>query len=262
MCHPDPIGGGAGEDVRPLEQINIPSGSEQMPAYISRPDSAGPSPAILIISDVFGASPFYQEMAGRLAHEGYTCLLPDFFFRVGPLAQMTGEAAMARAAKLRDDSTLADIDAALSYLSEQDDIEPKAAGVMGFCMGGTLALATAERNSNTGATCVFYGFPVNRRPSPGRELSPITDVARIQAPLIGFWGDQDAGVGMENVQRLDQELNRLNKDYEIIIYPGAGHGFMARRSEADTAAAEDAWPKMLQFFDKQLRAGSLTGPQA
>jgi carboxymethylenebutenolidase len=251
MCHAEPIMGGAGEDVRPVEQVTVSTGSEQMPGYVSRPAGDAAAPAILIISDIFGASPFYQEIAGRLANEGYLALLPDLFFRLGGLEQQSMEAAMARAGRLNEQQTLGDLQAAVAYLLGRPDVQPKSPGMMGFCMGGTYAMLLAEASPDLGAACVFYGFPVNRR--GGR--SPIDAVERINAPLIGFWGDQDAGVGMENVQRLDQELERLNKDYRILIYPGAGHGFMARRSEADTAAAEDAWPAMLQFFDKNLRLG-------
>lgn len=252
MCHAEPIMGGAQENVRPVEQISIGRGSEQLPAFISRPAGNAPSPALLMISDVFGASPFYQQLAGRLAHEGYTVLLPDLFFRIGPLQEQTLDAAILRAARLDTDQTLQDVAVALDYLQHQKGVEPKAVAVTGFCMGGTLTMLIAEHNAEIGGACVFYGFPVNHR-DPSR--SPIDEVEKIQCPLLGFWGDQDAGVGMENVQRLDRELARLDKNYEIVIYPGAGHGFMARRTPADAAAAEDAWPKMLQFLDRVLRAG-------
>jgi carboxymethylenebutenolidase len=259
MCHPDPIMGGAGEDVRPVEQLTIRSGAESMPAYISRPAGGGPSPAILLITDVFGASPFYQEMAGRLAHEGYITLVPDVFHRVGGLPEQTLDHARARAGKLSDDLLIQDLSASIDHLIAQREVEPKQIGVMGFCMGGTLVMIMGARRADAIAGgAIYYGFPVNAHPTPTRPISAIDEVAGIRAPMIGFWGDQDAGVGMDNVARLQQEMQRLNKDFTSTIYPGAGHGFMARRSEADASAAEDAWPNMLQFFDKTLRAGSVT----
>src|SRR5713226_3818014 len=260
MCHPDPIRGGAGEDVRPVEQITISTGSERLPAFIRRPAGGGPSPALLLITDVFGASPFYQEMAGQLAHEGYTTLVPDVFHRVGELMEQTLPAAVERAGKLIDDLLVQDLSASIDYLRGRPDVEPKQVGCMGFCMGGTFTLIMGARRPDAiAAGAIYYGFPVNGRPSPTRPLSAIDEVSRITAPMIGFWGDQDAGVGMDNVEKLRQEMQRLNKDFTCTVYPGAGHGFMARRSEPDTAAAEDAWPKMLQFFDKTLRVGSLAG---
>ena len=260
MCHADPIMGGAGEDVRPVEQSSIASGGDSLPVFVSRPDGAGPGPAILLISDVFGASPFYQEMAGRLAHLGYLTIVPDFFFRVGPLAEQTLEAAVARAGKLTDDLLLQDVNAAIDHLGGRNDVEPKRPGVMGFCMGGTLTMiAAARRGRDIAGGASFYGFPVNRRPAPGRALSPIDEVANTSAPLIAFWGDDDTNVGMDNVDRWVKAMQAQGKDFSYTIYPNAHHGFMARRSEADVAAAEDAWPSMLQFFDKTLRVGSLAG---
>ena len=128
---------------------------------------------------------------------------------------------------------------------------------MGFCMGGTFTLLMGARRPDAiAAGAIYYGFPVNRHPTPTRPLSAIDEVAQITAPMIGFWGDQDAGVGMDNVEKLRQEMQRLNKDFSCTIYPGAGHGFMGRRSDPDVAAAEDAWPAMLRFFDKTLRVGA------
>jgi dienelactone hydrolase len=260
MCHPDPIMGGAGEDVRPVETLTIRTGSENMPAFLSRPAGSGPAPAILLISDVFGATPFYQEMAGRLAHEGYLTLVPDVFFRVGGLSEQTLDAARERFGRVSDDLMIQDLCASIDALRDRPDVGPKQVGVMGFCLGGTMTLLMgARRPEHVAAGAIYYGFPVNAHPTPMRSFSAIDEVSKITAPMIGFWGDQDAGVGMENVARLQEEMQRLNKDFTCSIYPGAGHGFMARRTEADTSASEDAWPAMLQFFDNRLRVGSVAG---
>ena len=257
MCHPDAIMGGAGEDVEPVERITVSTGGEEMPAYFSRPAGSGTAPGVLLITDVFGATGFYQEMAGRLAHEGYATIVPDVFFRVGALTERTLEGAVQRASKLVDDLLIRDLSASIDYLRDRADVAPKQLGCMGFCMGGTFTLIMAARRSDAiGAGAIYYGFPVNRHPTPARPLSAIDEVAGISAPMIGFWGDQDAGVGMDNVEKLGQEMQRLNKDFSCTIYPNAGHGFMGRRSDADSAAAEDAWPAMLQFFENKLRVGS------
>ena len=257
MCHPEAMMGGAGDDVEAVEEVSINTGDEIMPAFFSRPAGSGRVPGVLLITDVFGATGFYREMAGRLAHEGYAVIVPDVFCRVGELAERTLEAAVQRAGKLVDDLLVQDLSACIDYLVGRDDIAPKQVACMGFCMGGTLTLIMGARRPDAiAAGAIYYGFPVNRRPTPERPLSAIDEVAQIQAPMIGFWGDQDAGVGMDNVERLRQEMDRLNKDFSCTIYKDAGHGFMGRRSEADTAAAEDAWPAMLQFFDKTLRVGS------
>ena len=253
MCHPMAIAGGAGDDSRPVERVTIQCGNEQMPAYISEPEGAGPHPAVVIICDIFGAGPFYQDLAGRLAYQGYLALLPDIFHRLGELPEQTMDAARARNTKLSDERAIDDLGKAIEYLQQRSDVAPKQIGLMGFCLGGTLTILMAARNEAVGAGCIYYGFPVNRNLTANKPFSPVDEVPNIKAPLIGFWGDQDTGVGMDNVRRFEQEMQRYNKAGEIHIYPGAGHGFLARRSEPDMQAANDSWPKMLGFFDKHLR---------
>ena len=97
MCHPEAIMGGAGEDVEPVEKITITTGGERMPAYFSRPSGNSPAPGVLLITDIFGCTGFYREMAGRLAHEGYSVIVPDVFCRVGDLVEQTLEGAVQRA---------------------------------------------------------------------------------------------------------------------------------------------------------------------
>jgi carboxymethylenebutenolidase len=260
MCHPDAIMGGAGEDVRPVEEIEIPVGSERMQAYLSHPAGSGPWPALMLIPDIMGAGPFYQEMAGRLAHEGYLTAVPEIFFRLGPLPEVTLEHALKRNANLTHPDLEAQLSATIDYLQARPDVEPKSIGTLGFCLGGSWVIVmSARRPDDIAGGAIFYGFPVNARPTPSQPISPIDEVATISSPLIGFWGDQDAGVGMDNVERFQREMERQNKDFVCTIYPGAGHAFMSGRTEADSAAEKDAWPNMLQFFDRTLRAGSLAG---
>ena len=152
MCHPEPIMGGAGEDVRPVEQVTISAGSERVPAYLSRPAGSGPSPALLLITDVFGASPFYQEMAGRLAHEGYTTLVPDVFHRVGELMEQTLPAAVERAGKLIDDLLVQDLSASIDYLQGR----PEAGRLHGLLHGWDVH--------------DDHGSPPPRRHRRGRDL--------------------------------------------------------------------------------------------
>src|SRR5256885_13302347 len=138
MCHPEVPEGQPTPRVT-TEEITIPAtGGDSMPAMLALPEG-GPAPAVLVICDVFGRSPFYESLAARIATAGFEALLPDFFFRVGPLAERTREAAFARRARLDERGTLDDLQAALRWLRER----PGPAGRIGtvrFCIGGTLVL--------------------------------------------------------------------------------------------------------------------------
>ena len=221
---------------------------EKMPALLCRPQT-GAGAGVLVVADVFGRSPFYEDLAGRLALAGFTALLPDYFFRQGPLPEPTREAAMARREKLDQNQTLVDLSQAIDWLH----LQPFAAGpigTIGFCMGGTLVLDLAAERDDLATVC-FYGFPAGSA-LPGGPPAPLTLADQMNGPLLGFWGDQDAGVGMDNVERLAAALKTRGVDFEHTIYPGLGHGFMAA-SKLDPAheaydAACRSWTRTIEFY--------------
>src|SRR5205807_1930822 len=178
MCHPE-VPPGQPEPSVSTREVSIETGAEQMPALRADPDGGSGAP-VLVVSDIFGRSPFYENLAGRLAKAGFTALLPEFFFRQGPLAERTREAAPA----------------------------------------------------------------------------PLEVADRITGPIIGFWGDQDEGVGMANVERLAEALGERGVDFQHTIYPGLGHGFMSASGlEAGNPgydAACEAWTRSLGFFREHL----------
>jgi carboxymethylenebutenolidase len=227
-------------------EVEVPliGNRERMPALLCRPQT-GAGAGVLVVADVYGRSPFYEDLAGRLALAGFTALLPEYFFRQGPLGERTREAAMARREQLDQKQTLVDLSQAIDWLH----LQPFAAGpigTVGFCMGGTLVLdLTAERDDL--ATVCYYGFP-----AATAVPAPLDLADRMQGPILGFWGDQDAGAGMDNVERLEALLKARGVEVEFVIYPGLGHGFMAA-SQLDPAheaydAACRSWTRTIEFY--------------
>src|SRR2546422_3921955 len=148
-------------------------------------------------------------------------MTPDYFFREGSLPEPTREAAMARAKQLDFKRWGRDMSAALDWLRARPDVNG-IVGTIGFCMGGTQALLLAARRDDIAATVSYYGFPADAR----TEASPIEVAAKMQGPILGHWGDQDTGVGMDNVERLRAGLLAAGVEHEFQIYPGLGHGFL------------------------------------
>lgn len=255
MCHPDAGLPFAGSAPIAEEEIALSSIDQAIRTTLYRAsarETAVAPPGVVLIHDVFGHSEFYRDMGQRLAAAGFTTLLPDLFHRQGPIPHRDREAASARRARLDDRVALADLAAALQYLRDEEGA-PRV-GTIGFCMGGTLAMLLAAREP-LAAAVVFYGFPASR----GRtELAPfqvLDEVDRIAAPLLGFWGDQDAGVGMDNVQRLDTTLDEHGKPHEIVIYPGLPHGFLTFDEAAPFGQeSRDAWTRTLAFFADRLKS--------
>ena len=223
--------------------IPLPSG-ELLPGLLALPEGTSRG-SVLVVNDVFGRSPFYENLSRRLAVAGFTALAPEYFFREGPLAEPTREAAMERRQRLDHARTVEDLDAALGWLQAETGAKGRL-GTIGFCMGGTFVLQLAARREDL-ATVSFYGFPG----AMGAE-----ERERIHGPLLGFWGDQDAGVGMDRGEELRRSLEARRVEHELTIYPGLGHGFMKASGLEPGGDGYDqaceAWTRTLDFYRKQL----------
>lgn len=250
MCHESitwPISGGA-PTVANLEHLQ--RAEIELPTYVARPEDEGKRAAVVLVHDINGPTDFYRDMAGRLAEEGYLTALPNLFVRQGDLNDPHDMGA--RSARLRavnKDLALEDILAVVRFLRDEQGAEGPI-GLIGFCMGGTLAMLSASLPGGPDAAVSFYGFPAKR---DGWPVAPMDRAETVRVPLLLIVGDQDSSVGMHNMEQYEAKLDVANKDYESITYPGVGHGFMTFDERADSfPQASDAWTATLQFLDEQL----------
>lgn len=254
MCHPEVPEGQEMPRVR-TEEVEVPlGGGGQMPALLALPDGAE-RPGVLIVSDIFGCSPFYENLAARLAQAGFQALLPNYFFRVGGLAEITRDAALERRSRLDERQSLRDLETAAAWLRTRPGAGGRL-GTVGFCMGGTLVLDLTASVRELATVC-YYGFP--GRPSRQTAFTPpapLDIVDSLRGPILGFWGDQDAPVGMENVALLAAALKTRGTAFEHTVYPGLGHGFLsASQFDPDHAAykaACESWTRAITFFRANL----------
>lgn len=258
MCHPEVPAGQTTPDVQ-RQEVQVPvGGGESMPAMFASPEGHE-GPGVLLINDIMGRSPFYESLAARLATAGFHVLLPEFFFREGPLADRNLDLARERLGKLDEPRALDNLSSAIDWLQGQAGVRGDRTGMFGFCLGGTYVLDLAARRNDMAGVC-FYGFPAAGG-GPKSAPSPLSQVDKIKGPLLGFWGDQDVGVGMDNVQKLADELGKRNVDFEYTIFPGLGHGFMAA-SQLDPnhdayAKACEAWTRTVDFYRNNLGAKAI-----
>lgn len=238
MCHTNAPAGQITPDAARREvMVSLPNG-EQMPALEVGDEGSRP---VIVVADVFGRSPFYEHLSALLAQAGFRALLPDYFFRQGPLAGADKQAALARRARLDEHATLGDLAAAVDYLRPRPgDI----VGTVGFCMGGTLVLDLASTLDGL-ATVAYYGFPA----APATNTSPprpLDLVHELRGPVLAFWGDQDETVGIETVEKY---VATAPAKLAHRILPGLGHGFLA---DADFGAVDDAaarsWRETVDFL--------------
>ena len=246
MCHPEVPEGTTPPDVR-TEDATIDVSEGAMPTFVALPERT-PAPAVLVVNDVFGRSPFYDLIARRLAQAGFIAATPEFFFREGALPEPTRDAAMARAKRLDFSRTVDDMSAAIDWLRRRTDTTDRV-GTIGFCMGGTIVLLLAARRDDIAASVCYYGFPADTRTS----ARPIDLAAKMKGPILGLWGDQDAGVGMDNVAQLDAALTAADVAHEFHVYPGLGHGFLkASLEDAGTPGYKQAcesWTRTIAVYD-------------
>lgn len=252
MCHPEPAG--AVSDLAATETDVTVSAREPIPATLYRAASGPGTPGVVLIHDVYGHQPFYRALGARLARAGFTTILPDLFHRQGPIPDRDREAALARRASFSEPIALDDLAAVTRFLRDEEGA--RRIGAMGFCMGGSLTMLLAARQP-LAAGVIYYGFPVNRNRTPNAPFQPLDEAGAIEAPLLGFWGDRDAGVGMDNVALMDEALTKYAKPHEFVIYPGLPHGFLTFDPSAAFATESlDSWDRAIRFLREQLSAGA------
>jgi carboxymethylenebutenolidase len=240
-------------------EIEIPLCSgETLPSLLVGPDGDAQRPAILVAGDIGGARrPFIDLIARQLAGQGYDAIVPEFFFRQGPLSEFTQDAIRARRAKLDDVQTLSDLEAATDWLQRRPVMAGVTVGAIGFCLGGTFVLNLSARRSDL-ATVAYYGFP---GPTPARAgvqgPYPLDETEGLHGPVLAFWGDQDQRAGQEHIRRYVDSFAQRDVDFTAVIYPGLGHNFLAMSWEPDATGhdlAMDSWRQALAFFSSHLGA--------
>jgi carboxymethylenebutenolidase len=222
-----------GQDIKLTASDNF-----QLGAY--RADPAGaPKGAIVVIQEIFGVNHHIRNVCDRLAAEGYVAIAPAIFDRIEPnftSGYSPDEITVARkfvanpdwAAMLRD--TQAAIDAVKS-------VGP--VGIVGFCLGGSVAYAAATKLSGLKAAVGYYG---------GAIVRFADDKPTVPTQL--HFGEKDTGIPLSDVETIKAKRSEV----EVFVYPGAQHGFHCdERASYDKASADVAWPRSMEFFAKHLK---------
>ena len=146
---------------------------------------------------------------------------------------------------LNDDEIVADVAKAIDHLEKQPGVRKGRIGITGFCMGGRVSfLAAAALPDRIAAAAPFYGGGI-----------PVDRTATLKAPVLAFFGDQDPFIPLDHVEKLKAEAKRLGKAVEVVVYPGAPHGFFCNERDSYRAeAAADAWQRTKAFFKKHLQS--------
>ena len=223
--------------------VEFPSNGSTAQGWFA-PSATGSGPAVLVIQEWWGLVPHIQEVVDRFAAEGFTALAPDLYH--GETTTEPDEAGKLMMA-LNVQAAAKDMDAAIDYLLASDAVTSERVGVIGFCMGGGLALVSACHSaSKVGAVAPFYGL------IPWEGAKP--DLSLLEAPVRGHFAELDGFFGPDAARELEAEMREAGKDASIEIHPGVDHAFFndTRPEVYQAAEAEKAWESTLEFFRGSL----------
>lgn len=227
-----------------------------MRVYRVRPrrDEAAPPPAaVILLQEAFGVNEHIQDVARRIAAEGYLAVAPDLFHRsnTAEVDYSDLDTAMALIGELGPDEVIPDVRTVFSALVEQEQIPADRIAVVGFCFGGWAAFAAATALP-LAASVVFYG--------PGivsGTHAVLTRVAGISGPVLMHVGDADPTIPAEDLAAIRAAARETGVDLRLVVHPGTGHGFHCdlRPDVYDADAAGRAWLQTVDFLEHQLGRG-------
>lgn len=221
-------------------EYDSPQGGGRMRGYLARPTSgAARLPGVLVIHENRGLNPHIEDIARRLALEGYLAFAPD---ALTPLGGYPGNEDAARElfGQLNRDTLVNDFVAAFEFLEGHADCTGSV-GAVGFCFGGGMVNQLAARLPELDAGVAFYGSQVPADQVPGIEAPLLLHYAGIDERINAGWPVYETALRDNGVE------------YEAYVYEGANHGFNNDTTPRfDAGAAERAWRRTLDFFKTHL----------
>jgi len=235
----DPTGDPTGE------MVEFPVNGHTGAGYLA-PAHEGAGLAVIVIQEWWGLEGHVKDVCDRLAAEGCTALAPDLY-RGSTVAHGEPDEAARAAMALDLDRAAKELSGAVEFLLEHPAVRGRTVGVVGFCIGGGLALWLATlRPDRVAAVVPFYGL------IPWSAVQP--DYSRLEAAVEGHYAEDDDMAGPPAVERLEETLTELGKEVRTFLYPGTHHAFFndSRPEVYDEEAARVAWVRTLEFLRAKL----------
>jgi carboxymethylenebutenolidase len=233
---------------RHQEWVKLKQGDREVQCFVVYPEVKNQATVIVMIHEIFGLSDWAREMADELAAQGYIVVAPDLLSGAAPNGggsdAFTNQSAVIKAVSgLPADQVTGDLNAAVDYAAKIPAANGKVV-VAGFCWGGGQSFRFATTSKAVKAAFVFYGPP-----PPKTE-----DIANISCSVYGFYGGNDQRITV-TVPKMVEAMKAAGKQYDPVIYDGAGHGFMRAgeapdASDANKKARDAAFQRWLELLKK------------
>jgi carboxymethylenebutenolidase len=235
-----PIAGGALD----AESITLESADgTPFSAFLARPTS--PTGAgIVVLPDVRGLAPYYEELALRFAERGVAAIAIDYFGRTAGLGRRgEGFDHMPHVGQTTWDGLVGDIRAAVARLREEG---VGSVFTVGFCFGGRLSFLAASLGLDLAGVIGFYGWPTG--PSRNDTPAPADVAGAMRAPVLGIFGGADQGITSSVVGEFERALSAAGVAHELTSYPGAPHSFFDRKADEFREQSDAAWEHVQRFI--------------
>ncbi len=221
------------------------------------------APALVLAPEVFGVDAHQRDVAVRFAREGFSTLAVELWSREGlpgprptpqePSPKWTPEQVRAAVYALSDRRVLGDLDGGLAWLAARADVDAHKLAAVGFCMGGNHVYQLGCHSRRVAAVVDFYGRLVYAELNSAKPMQPLEYALNLSVPLLAFFGERDSTIPPEHVAAFRQRLEQGCKNFEIVTYPEAGHGFFNdTRATYRREESLDAWRRTLEFLRREL----------
>jgi carboxymethylenebutenolidase len=220
-------------------RVSYDAAGTKINGYLAKPNGGAKHPAVIVIHENRGLTPHIQDVARRMALEGFLAFAPDMLTPLGgtPANESEGPAMIG---KLDADETVARLAAAVPFLAKNAQCTGKV-GVVGFSWGGGMVNRLMAAGTSLNAGVPYYGAQI-----------PAAAVPKISGPLLLQYAGEDARINA-GIPDYEAALKANKKAYEVFIYAGAAHGFNNDTGQRyHKEAAQLAWSRTVAFFKKDL----------
>jgi carboxymethylenebutenolidase len=239
-------------------------GGDDVRGVAARPSFHGTKrPGLVLVQEAFGIDAHIRSLVARFAGEGFVVVAPDLYSREGtpgpkptredPEPMWSMDDVRAAVSALPDRRVLGDLEGALVHLASDPEVDAKRLGAVGFCMGGNYAYLLGCKSMRVRAVVDFYGRFIYKDLTANKPMQPLEMALNLSCPLLALFGEEDPSISRADIEKLRTVLTQFAKDFTIVTFPGAGHGFLNdRRKSYDKVAAEKAWKLAVDFLREHL----------
>ena len=212
-------------------------------AHVEKPGGAG----VVVIPDVRGLHPYYEELALRFAEAGAHAVAIDLYARTAGAARRDPEFDYEpHVLALRHQTVTSDVSAAVAHLRSAEGGSAERVYTLGFCLGGRASFLQAGEPHALDGAIGFYGWPVG--PHRTGLPAPADRASEFRCAVLAIYGGADPRIGPDAVAQFDAALEAAGVAHDSVVYDGAPHSFFDRLQSEHAAASADAWRRVLRFI--------------